>query len=307
MESALTKADLKESWNNSPLIIKIRRYHIKGRLMFRDHSLLFLLLFTTVIKVAAGNVPQLPMDLLYNDKPIDSLCFQNPEKNTLDLAHCGAKQQKLLPQMSNEQLLKKGYIGYDWKDPTLPSHAPRGYSYYRFFQAGKHQYWIYSVNNGGGTGVFTAIYLVQRNALNTLKIDYITGGDRCNGGIQDNVFVQKNKLNFKMNLTSYDLIALAKPSLRDLKAYDDLAACAVCCVATGTYTANLDKLNFAYVKLNNIEEDLPGQGKYQTCFNQLYVEYINRKGLKMTQNELKEFANAFNQSCVRMPSKRVAI
>src|SRR5690606_23485956 len=125
----------------------------------------------------------------------------------------------------------------------------QGYTYYKFFNAGNNQYWIYSINNGGGSGDFTNLYLVQRLDSHTLGIQTIAGGDRCNGGIQ-NVTKKNNHLTFIVNLTPYDLIALSNTKIQNLNAYDDLAACAVCCAAKAFYIVdNQSKLKFDYADL----------------------------------------------------------
>src|SRR5262245_42805270 len=167
---------------------------------------------------AATNQP-FPDDLRYAGKPIDSLCFFTIKNNKIDLKNCGAKHEKYTIKGINAELSKKGYIGYDWQDPTMPS-GPQGYSYYQFFDAGNHQYWIYTVNNGGGSGDFTNLYLAKRLDPNTLSIQGIAGGDRCNSGIQD-VATKNNTLTFSVNLTPYDLIDLANKKIKNLTAYDD--------------------------------------------------------------------------------------
>ncbi|CDZ76430.1 hypothetical protein BN59_00699 [Legionella massiliensis] len=267
---------------------------------------LSLTLSTFTLSVFGAEATKLPDDLQYQGKAIDSLCFENSEKTKLDLTQCGAKQQKVEPKDSDDKMLQKGYIGYNWKDPSMPEDAPTGYSYYRFFDAGNHQYWVYTLNGGGGSGAFTNIYLVKRSDPKTLELTFVAGGDRCNGGIGDNLSVKNGNLNFNVNLTSYDLIALAKPQLTHLKAYDDLAACAACCAATGAYTASLDKqITFSYAELNKTdnEEELSDQGKYQACFNKHYIAYVKKNDVKMDQEQLNRFADIFNKSCIASEAK----
>lgn len=148
-------------------------------------------------------------------------------------------------------LIKKGFTGYDWQDPL--NSATQGYSYYKIFNAGNHRYWIYTVNNGGGSGDFTAIQLIKRKNANTLETKAITRGDRYNGGLQ-NVSEKNSQLTFSANLTAYDFINPAENHNSSTKAYDDLAACAVCCVAKAFYTVSANtKPQLQYIALGNIK------------------------------------------------------
>lgn len=243
-----------------------------------------------------------PPDLQYQKKPIDSLCFFNLETkdNRVDLRKCGAKHEKYVVKNTENELSKKGYLGYTWEDPSIPEGGAQGYSYYRFFDAGNHQYWIYSINNGGGSGDFTNILLTKRIDENTLQVDTLVGGDRCNGGVQD-VALKNDKLNFSVNLTSYDLIALSGNKIANLSAYDDLAACAVCCAATANYAIDLNKkLTLRDVELmkDAKADELSTQGKYQLCFNSLYMTYVKKNETHLNQDKVNTFATMFKNDCM---------
>ncbi|STY31041.1 Uncharacterised protein [Legionella wadsworthii] len=240
----------------------------------------------------------IPKDLMFHNEPIDALCFFNFEGKDLDLQHCGLAKEKYLVKGHDSSLLAKGYIGFNWQDPLFPDSA-QGYSYYKFFSAGENQYWLYTLNSGGGTGNFTAIHQVKRKNENTLEIKTLTGGDRCNGGLQD-VTQYQDQLRFSQNLTAYDLLALASTSEPTVKAYDDLAACAICCVADAFYELDANaQLKLRYVDLGNIKDakELPEQGALQPCFNQLLTSYIQAGKTKLTQDILHEFALKFEKTC----------
>lgn len=234
-------------------------------------------------------------DMMFADKPIDSLCFDFQEKtNTIDLQNCGAKNRHLeIVKDQNDVLSKKGFIGYSWRDHSTP--ISQGFSYYKFYPAKNNHYWVYTINNGGGSGEFTDILLAKRKDENTLEIQTIASGDRCNGGIQD-VVSKNHELTFSVNLTSYDLISLANNKLSSIKPYDDLAACAVCCVAKAFYTTKDTQLKFIHVTLNttNVNE-LPEQGKYATCFNKL----LAAQNKILSQAKIKAFVTKFNRTCIQ--------
>lgn len=250
--------------------------------------------YLSIVKVCAA----VPSELMFHNKPIDALCFFNLEGKEIDLEKCGLAAAKYIMKGTNSSLIAKGYIGYNWQDPKYPG-STEGYSYYKFFNSGKNIYWIYTINSGGGTGEFTAIHQVKRKNTSTLEIETLRGGDRCNGGLQD-VFDVNNHLSFSQNLTAYDLIALSKKYAPKVKAYDDLAACAICCVAKAYYelTANA-QLQLNYVDLGTVKniKEMPEQGRFQSCFNQLLASYVVAGKTKLKQNMLDEFAAKFNQTC----------
>ena len=255
----------------------------------------------------AGNLtwavfPNLPEDLLYLSKPIDSLCFFQPETSseTIRLNQCGLAKEKGLIKKENAALIKQGFIGFDWQTPNT-AYTSQGYSYYKPLNAGQHQYWIYTVNNSGGNGEFTAVSFVKRTGAETLQFKNIMAGDRCNGGIQD-VQTKNQQLVFSVNLTSYDLIRLGRSDAHALKAYDDLAACAVCCVAKAFYAVDTKlQPKLAYVALNadlDKPAEMSQQGHYQACFNQLIASYSVKHQTRLLPPQLKKLADEFTARCL---------
>lgn len=249
--------------------------------------------FLSPFVLASAYAANIPADMMFDGKPIDSLCFNLQENtNTIDLQKCGAKSQNYVVKDQKDILNKKGYTGYNWQDPS--TQAPGGYTYYKFFPTKDKKYWVYAINNGGGSGEFTGIFLVARKDANTLTIENVASGDRCNGGIQD-VSEKNHALTFSKNLTSYDLITLADKKLPDVKAYDDLASCAACCVAKAFYTINDMNVKFTHVTLNTTKvANMPEQGKYAACFNKL----LGSQGKSLTQAKLNQFTEQFSKTCV---------
>ena len=251
--------------------------------------------------VMASTAPQIPADLMYLNKPIDSLCFFRQEGigSDIDLKKCGANENKLTIKAMNPDLSKQGYLGYDYEDKRFTP-GSQGYSYYKYYPVGNNKYWVYSINNSGGTGQFTAIDWVARKDQNTLVLNAIAGGDRCNGGIQD-VFEKTNTLTYSVNLTAFDLIALADKSIT-LKPYDDLAACAVCCTAKSFYTVTeITKPALDYVELSKVSDvsEMSEQGTLAACFNTFYVSYSKTHSSKLTHEQLLAFVNQFKRACMK--------
>src|SRR5438045_4019205 len=75
-----------------------------------------------------------PADLMYAGKPIDSLCFLANKEDIIDLNKCGLKKEKYTLNGLDNDLIKKGYIGYNWKD-TSTSYSSEGSTYYKIFPA----------------------------------------------------------------------------------------------------------------------------------------------------------------------------
>lgn len=258
--------------------------------------------FTLFLPAAVFAAATQPADLMYLNKPIDALCFFNQGSNReyVQLSQCGALIDKLSFKGQNTNLLKKGYIGFDWQSSNA-AYPAQGYSYYQFFPAGNHQYWIYTLNNGGGSGEFTALNRVTRKDANQLSVHTIMSGDRCNGGIHGLV-AENHRLTFRVNLTAWDVFALAGDNPHQFKAYDDLAACAACCAAEAVYAVD-DSLK---PQLQHVDfsghgvkaSDMPQQGRYQVCFNNLVAEKLAKGGYKLNNIQLQQFARAFNEQCV---------
>ena len=225
-----------------------------------------LIAFLITLLMATELGASVPVDLMFNHQPIDASCLRVDNKiEDVNLRTCSL---------------------------TLKKH---GYSYYKFFDVGSKLYWIFTVNGIGGSGNLTAISAVTRKNFDTLTIRTVFSGDRCNGGIQ-NVSQTQHKLTFSVNLTAYDLLKLAtKPNI-DVKAYIEVAACAVCCVARAVYELQPNaQPDLKYVQLNKFKniEELPQQGGYQQYFNQIFMEYLHGRTTILYQDDVDTFVTKF--------------
>lgn len=257
-----------------------------------------ILLSSLFVSIACASTPE---GLLLHTQPIDALCFFNLEgqPTNIDLNNCGYSKYKYTVKGHNTMLLKKGFIGYDWQDSAISGNA-LGSSYYKIFAAGNNRYWIYTINKTSGSGDFTSIQLIKRKNASTLETKTIAGGDRCNGGVQ-NVSATNYQLTFSINLTAYDLITLANNHDTSIKAYDDLAACAVCCVAKAFYTVGANtKPQLNYIALGDVRDpkQMPSQGKYQACFNKLLTSHVQAGLNQLNEKKLHKFINQFNKTCL---------
>ncbi|ABS77384.2 hypothetical protein CbuD7D7780_04150 [Coxiella burnetii] len=243
---------------------------------------------------------ELPESFLYQEKSIDPLCFyqiQNTQ-DTLSLEKCGIKSEPSIKKAGeNKQLIKAGFVGFDYTQ-----NGARGMSYYKVFKSGHDYFLVYSINNGGGSGIFSSLSKVRRKG-NDLLIHAISGGDRCNGGI-NNVAVKGKTLIYSVNITPYDFLELGKQNPHHLRAYDDLADCAACCQGVATFARRLDKvigeerlISVNLLDVNEASKSSISEKPYQACFDKLIMNYQKRGQQHLTPSEFNQFLKTFNSQC----------
>lgn len=266
--------------------------------------ILFIALLFPFFSYAEKPPKDFPNKLLYANQPIDPLCFE--QKENTSLKNCGIstnREDKITGH--NQKLLNEGFVGFDyvWSDTKNPSYQAQSYSYYKAFPLQNDTYLIYSVYSGGGSGSFSALHIVKRTG-DDLKINTLTVGDRCNGGIE-NVKLKNKIFSYDVNITPFDFLTIANDNPHQLQAYDALAACAACCAGTASYERPQDFANgeekLISAHLNSSPEDITGmsQGTYQACFNQIYIQYKKSGKDVLNSQELKKFTQLFNQQCVK--------
>jgi len=262
------------------------------------HLILLAITMTFLAQPAFSQILTSP-DLFYMGAPIDARCFTSLSEGvnrTINLKTCGMHHDHLVKTEGYPDLIRDGFIGTAWKGKQEYEH---GSDYYKSFAAGNGHFWIYSLSNGGGTGMFSSISLVKRENHDSVTMQYVAGGDRCNGGIDD-VALQGNHLTYSVNLTPYDLYQLGNNQTTKLKPYDNLASCAICCVAKAIYSVDLTlspKLNRIEMEKINHAEDISDQGDREMCFNRIIVKNTQAGKTQLTIAELKKMVQEFNVSC----------
>ncbi|MBL7479129.1 hypothetical protein [Legionella bononiensis] len=268
---------------------------------------IFIFEFSISSIINASAAPKIPADLMYNNKPINPLCFDQEESSnkTLSLTNnCDLAPIEVVGQ--SKELLNKGYVGFEYKLKD-DSDTTSSYSYYKVIGYFNHFYTILSISNTGGSGHFSSIYLVKRDhdQLHIKTLPF--GGDRCNGGL-DEVTQNKNILSFSSNITPGDFLSISNNNPKKLQAYDDLDACAACCVATALYKtdlqqdstqATLTSIQFANDPDTLSELKSNDSTGYQACFNQLVLHYIAKNKTTLTVKELGTFMSEFNTNCTQ--------
>ncbi len=123
------------------------------------------------------------------------------------------------------------------------------------------------MGSGGGTGIVSAIVTAKREGDTLTVLKSHAGGDRCNGGITD-ASVKNGKLHYGLNITPYDLLTVGTDQEpKGIKAYDDLDACAACCMGEALYEDD----QFVGVRLPDefVVPERPAEQTVQICFDKI--------------------------------------
>jgi|GEM_PF-2503092 len=241
----------------------------------------------------------------WQGKPIDPVCLNagsNPDQgDEVDLATCtgsAGKDAWTQPQDGLETF-DDGAIGYTFKCEGGCMRAPF-VSYKNLGMAGGHHV-IEVRESGGGTGVFSDVRLMDVRDGKLITVKVLGGGDRCNGGIAD-AHVENGKVFFAQNLTPFDMIDISG-SKAGFKAYDDIQACAACCVAE----ANFENDKMVSVTLTQdpkeiVSEDL---GPKDACFFGTYNETYFAGTITLDDAALKVFGQKIDQRCGDLAGKEL--
>ena len=219
----------------------------------------------------------------------------------------------------------------------------RGYAaYYKPLQLQNGSNIISFVENGGGTGHFTSIWKLEEKlnwSTKTGKLEkliqtkFVGGrGDRCNGGVSDVRLGYDDKGEFiqiKSQITAFMFLEENKPSQsfaylpslvkKDMSKvkrkynlsvlpYKEVANCALCCSGEKIIKKYKNKKEIFY-KLHNKhrsfynEYELPTQGKYQECFNEIVTNKIDEMGLNkyilLNDDQANSLRQDFYNKCIK--------
>jgi hypothetical protein len=246
-----------------------------------------------------------PTDFTFQEKPIDPMCVTKllaeggSPGHAVDLLHCSQHPENKIEKVDHK-LIKKGYTGFDYTYQVSPQYVAHGISYYKYLGKFKDQDILYVIESGGGSGFMSSLILVKRDKNKLQLVKVIASGDRCNGGINENVEYKNEKLTFRVNITAYEMIRLSKALTEPIKPYDDLADCAACCVGEAIYENDLNQSEgpkLISVKIEKSVDSETEQGKYQSCFNELIHNYRIAEKYNFNPNDLKIFGENFYKKC----------
>lgn len=238
--------------------------------------------------------PALPPELMNNGQPIDPLCFESVSADEwLDINECAKGDIVKVPGQLG--LWADDKIGYTYRYKEDSSDAT-SYSYYQYVGQYNGSPVILSFSSGGGTGQFSSLMSIERNASKIRVLQGYAAGDRCNGGVVDAKIGTFGTLQYGQNMTPIDFLQLAEENT-DLQPYEDLEASAASCFGI----ARFENEKFTGVSLSAIPRAEQQAGityKYQDCFNKLFITYLANGKKELSVSELKEFTGEFNKVCL---------
>ncbi len=264
----------------------------------------FLCLFSSFLYASS-----LPGELTYQGKTVDPLCLaQIKQDETLNLSQCASKvNSKYKMNEKNTWLSNQGYQGYRYRvDVNDPTAHMEGYSYYKIIGKQNQSTIVQTLNNMGGTGELSQLLLLSPTPQG-LRITVLDdGGDRCNHGLLN----VKTKTQFKQDsilygkkITTMDFLTLANDNPKQLKPYDDLDDCAICCKAVAVYQQTFHNQTYTkrltYIDLSAFpqESTSPSSKPYQACFDKLMLEYLQKGQTQLSGSQLSKFMGQFNARC----------
>lgn len=240
-----------------------------------------------------------PDDFLYHKQPISPICFQ--QTGIVNLATCSAMIAGSKITGSNSELQSNGFVGFDYTYPDEHDKTTlrQAYSYYTVFSNPiNNNYTVFSQYSLGGDGEFTALYLATRSG-NSLNLQLLATGDRCNHGIHD-VKAQDKILSYSVNLTPYDFLKMTNRNFYNLSPLDDLGACPTCCEASAVHQLDLQNPTNDQIVIVNIDPNANvTQGRLQPCFNTIMANYKQNSKLHLSVQQISDFAFVFNATCVK--------
>lgn len=268
-----------------------------------------------------------PPGLIYNGRPVDPLCFINQlsvdsESDRIDLRpeKCLATEYKDLEYFSTSPYntalayqyahdefgspMSKPYLMIQYAGPLLNeadnpiAHPPL-----------EADIPVVIRSSGGGTGQFSTLHKMRRLDEHSLQIiETLSGGDRCNSGIDAAYLDQDGHLNYSINLTPYTMVLLGEQDdpdfLNTVVPFEDLDDCAVCCYGQAHYK----EMDLVSVSINEALRDALPQRRYsedaraerrkQICFDSVVGSQIEDGKAQFTPDEWHAFIRNVEYSCL---------
>lgn len=236
-------------------------------------------------------------DLMWRGAPLHPFCIaQMDYEVSLDVTECAASPQEVI-------LERGGLASY----PPPMDGEDGGVNHYRVLGRYGDGIAIEYMNNGGGTGYFTGILVLALHGTRLTRLEHPegSGGDRCNGGLFAAELIHEGDaeaIEFAAHVTPPALLDLsAEGRALGMRAYEDLEASAMSCVAQATYRYLDGETELLRVTLyEEPTDDQPGWTEdyaRQSCFNSLLNERIAADQRVLLPADLSAFARTFGSRC----------
>ena len=272
-----------------------------------------IIVLCAVPAVAADNhKPQL---YDFHGSPVDPLCFlsnhgtqDNPVYPTVDCEPDG------IVNIGNSPLDERFVaVSYEEEhcDPEVADECFSTYGFIGYRAIGMVEYqgrdlmalWI--VENGGGSGVFHTLMLVdpvrdeETHSLTYHHVETLVSGDRCMGGIASAQIDPENKdLIYRVHTTMADMFLLVGDAERDVLSYEgykDLPFCAVCCYAQAEYSLEeLRGLEFTSERYESFED----VDESEACVENLVALNVTNSQSYFGKEALETFIRELEHVCL---------
>jgi hypothetical protein len=259
---------------------------------------------------APAQANALPPEMLVDGKPVDPLCFADAiggeRSEIVSLRGCGASTQVTRREEKDEG--RTHSATYTYIDESSNATVNQPYADYTYIGIQNNLLVVQFNWGGGGSGHFTDLLRLRRTEEQFEIVDYIAGGDRCNGGVSETALDANGVLSYAQYVTPYDLFTLGSaqnsPYLQSVAAYDDLDACAICCYGTvkvvdGVIT-NITLDSALKTSLPNKEPELneDGKEKLQVCFDKLVLLNLDDTQKEKSMADWNVFIREFEHICL---------
>lgn len=251
---------------------------------------------------AIGNIAGM---MQYNSSPIDPLCFaqlwEGAENPSINLAACKSENFVRIDDpaqySARDSFIGTAYRPADIAAENMPAAA---FIEYKFIGPAADGAAILVRESGGGTGLFSSLYVMKRTDDELKVVTTIAGGDRCNGGIES-ANVKDGQIYFTQNMTLLALYGIGTQStpatMPDAAA--ELPDCAVCCYGLGHYNG----LALQKVTLPAELETMLGQATLTAadapaaCGDKITLDYIKAGNTTLDTAQLAAFAEKIKTAC----------
>lgn len=234
----------------------------------------------------------------YSGDPVDPRCFlYGQESGTVALQACSGDTIRNKDYPVDGALINdpdRG-IGYNFKCEAEDGQVCNGgYSFYKVLGQLDNDFYVRIENSGGGTGQFSQVRRVRLDNGVMRTEEIIAGGDRCNGGISK-AEMKGNSISYSQYLTPFDLIQISGGNQEaKFVAYDDIQACAACCVAEANYANG--ELQSVTLMQDPAETPKDLDNKNQ-CFFNSYNDSYKQMGVSLDIVKLRDFGSKFSERC----------
>lgn len=183
-------------------------------------------------------IPSQNPALTINGKTVSPLCFVKGSGEeslpSYPVQNCADDQLRLDPKSAASPLDSNEFISNSYVEAMGDGGEEyHGYVGYRYLGTYDNHYAVRLVENGGGSGVFVSLVLLDYDKASDQLVtrEIVATGDRCNGAVAA-AEITGGKLVYERDVTPYDMMSLVgdpqRPVLQSAAAHG-LPSCASCC------------------------------------------------------------------------------